>query len=80
MGKRGGSARLELELLHPPPGFLIPLFPLLLPLPFQQDRYEVPQVKLRPEALQKDNGSILMALPQHEITKPDHTAGADEQV
>jgi hypothetical protein len=56
------------------------LFALLLPLPLQQHRYEVPQIELRPEALEEDNGSILMALPEHEVTESDHSAGANEQI
>src|SRR4051812_5091786 len=45
---------------------------LSLPLPFDQDGEELPQIEFRPQTLQEDYRCVLMTLPKHEITQALH--------
>jgi len=50
------------------------------PLPLPQDGQETPQVKVRPQYIEKDDLRVLMALPEHEVGETTYAAGADEEV
>jgi len=53
---------------------------LLLPLPLDQHREKLPQVKVGPQALEEDDGSVLVTLPEHKVTQTLDPRRADEQV
>jgi len=48
--------------------------------PIDQDRQKLPDIKLRPQAVDKHDLGILMALPQHKVAKPAHATCAHEEV
>jgi hypothetical protein len=56
------------------------LQPLALHAPIDQDRQKLPDIKLRPQTVDKHDLGILMALPQHEVAKPAYATGAHEEV
>ncbi len=50
------------------------------PLPAEKDRQEMPQIKLGPQNIQEDNFGVLIALPEHEVTKTFHSRCSDQQI
>lgn len=67
-------------LLDASAGLSVPLFLLLSPLPFDQNGQEMPQIEVWPHALEEEELSVLMALPQHEVAQPLYSARPDEHV
>lgn len=56
------------------PNFLLP------PLPLHQRGQEMPQVKFRPETVEKANLCVFVTLPKHEVGKSSHARGSDQQI
>jgi len=75
-----GVALRGLLLFYTAARFLVPRLLLLSPLPLHQYRQKVPEVKLRPEALQKEDMGILVTLPEHEIAQSLNATSPDEDI
>lgn len=63
-----------------PLGLLVPLSLLLSPLPFYENRKEIPQVEIRPETLEEKDLGVLVALPEHKIAESLHAASSYEEI
>lgn len=61
-------------------GIGIKRLPYMFPGPVDEDGEEVPDIEFRPQDVDKLDGRMLVALPQHEVAQPPHAARADEDI
>lgn len=59
---------------------ILPVLLLLAPLPFKHDPYKMLQVEIRPQAVNKEDLRVVIALPEHKVAEPLNAASSNEEL